>query len=124
MPNFTNLKVNILLQEKEGGGAIASLLEMPSCRVEAATREQAIAELQALMSQRLEKSEIIPVEITVFHAEPSENPWVKFSGVFKDDPDFALIADAIRAERFSDDETEIDPAVYLSALVPLGGIKL
>jgi len=108
MPNVTNLKVNILLQEKEGGGAIASLLEIPSCRVEAATRDLALKALQKLMSQCLENSEIIPLEITVPHADPSENPWVKFAGIFKDDPDFALIADAIRSERLSDDETEIE----------------
>jgi hypothetical protein len=31
------------------GGAIASLLETPSCRVEAGTREEAIEALQILM---------------------------------------------------------------------------
>lgn len=43
----------------------------------------------------------------------SESPWIKYAGIFKDDPDFAEIAAAIRAERESDDETEVDPSVYM-----------
>jgi hypothetical protein len=27
------------------------------------------------------------------------NPWIKFSGIYQDDPDFAEIAAAMRAER-------------------------
>lgn len=41
-----------------------------------------------------------------------ENPWIEFAGVFKDDPDFAKIAAAIRAEREVEDDTEVDPSVY------------
>jgi hypothetical protein len=112
MAGFTNLKVNIVLQEKEGGGTIASFLEIPAYRVEAATREQAIDALKQLMSQQLEKSETIPLEIPVPN-NSSENPWIKFSGIFKDDPDFAQIAEEIRTERLFDDESEIDPSVYM-----------
>jgi hypothetical protein len=48
------------------------------------------------------------------HTNLSENPWIKFSGIFKDDSDFAEIAEEIRAERLSDDESEVDPSVYNS----------
>jgi hypothetical protein len=43
-----------------------------------------------------------------------ESPWTKLFGLYKDDPDFAEIAAAIRAERESDDDSEVDPAVYMS----------
>lgn len=42
----------------------------------------------------------------------SPSPWVKYAGMFKDDPDFAEIAAAIRAEREVEDDTEVDPSVY------------
>jgi predicted RNase H-like HicB family nuclease len=113
IPNLTNLRVNIILQEKEEGGAIASFLEIPSYRVEAATREQAIEALKRMMEQHLAQSEIIPLDIPLSRPNSSENPWTKFSGIFKDDPDFAEIVEEIRAERLSDDESEIDPSVYL-----------
>ncbi len=51
-----------------------------------------------------------------------ESPWTKLFGLFKDDPDFAVIAAAIRAERESNDDFEGDPAVYRnpSEVVPIG----
>jgi hypothetical protein len=41
--------------------------------------------------------------------------WTKFVGIFEDDADFEAIVDELRAERESDDESEIDPAYYLVA---------
>jgi hypothetical protein len=81
--------------------------------IDAETREQAIEALKQLMNQHLEKSEIIPLEISVLYTELPENPWIKFAGVFKDDPDFADIAEELRAERLSDDESEIDLSIYM-----------
>jgi len=37
---------------------------------------------------------------------------MQFAGVFQDDPDFQAIMDAIRAERLSDDDSEVDPSYY------------
>jgi hypothetical protein len=42
------------------------------------------------------------------------NPnWIEYAGVFKDDVDFLEIMQEIRAERESDDESEVDPSYYL-----------
>lgn len=112
MPQTANLKVNILLENKNNG-VIASALEFPSYRVEAATREQALKTLQQLLATHLKDAEIIPVEIEVSKAETSENPWIKFAGVFRDDPDFAEIVEAIRAERQSTDDSEVDSSLYM-----------
>jgi hypothetical protein len=51
-------------------------------------------------------------------AEPA---WMKFAGVFENDADFAEIMDELRAERESDDDSEVDPAVYMSTpkVVPM-----
>ncbi|MBD2502374.1 hypothetical protein [Anabaena azotica] len=97
-PQPENLKLHILLERNNEGNFIASVLEIPNTQVEAPTQEQAVQELKKLLSTRLEKIEIIPVEIKL-HQEEVENPWMKFAGVFKDDTDFAEIADALRAER-------------------------
>ena len=43
-----------------------------------------------------------------------QNPHgIKFAGVFKDDSDFQEIMEAIRAERTSDDDSQVDPSYYL-----------
>ncbi len=45
------------------GKAIASVLELPNCLVEATTREQALEELKKLLQTPLEKIKIIPMEV-------------------------------------------------------------
>ncbi|MFN6558610.1 MAG: hypothetical protein RMY28_002235 [Nostoc sp. ChiSLP01] len=101
-----NLKVNILLETKEDGSAIASILELPQYHVEAATREQALSILEQLLIQRMDKVEIIPMEIKVPQPEQSQRPWMKFAGVFKDDPDFEVVQQYIQEYRQELDATE------------------
>ncbi len=101
-----NLKVNILLETKEDGSAIASILELPQYRVEAATREQALLILNQLLVQHLDKVEVIPMEIKLPQTEQSQKPWMKFAGVFKDDPDFDIVQQYIQEYRQELDATE------------------
>lgn len=101
-----NLKVNIVVETKEDGRAIASILEFPQYRVEAATREQALATLQQLLAERMNRVEVIPMEIKLPSAEQSERPWMKFAGVFKDDPDFDAVQQYIQEYRQELDASE------------------
>ncbi|WP_414578396.1 hypothetical protein [Anabaena sp. CCY 9402-a] len=103
LPQSENLKLHILVERNTEGNVIASVLEFPNTQVEASTQEQAVEELKKILSTRLEKIEIIPVEIHLPQSE-AETPWMKFAGVFKDDADFAEIADNLRAERNIIDE--------------------
>ncbi|MEH2293392.1 hypothetical protein [Nostoc sp.] len=103
LPQSENLKLHILLSRNNEGNVIASVLEFPNTQVEAPTTEQALLELKTLLSTRLEKIEIIAIEIQLPQSE-AENPWIKFAGVFQDDADFAEIANNLRAERNAVDE--------------------
>lgn len=108
-PQPSTLKLHILLEYNDEGTAIASVLELPNYQVEAPTHEQALEDLQKVLLARLEKIEIVPLEIQLPQAEQTENPWIKFAGVFKDDQDFTEIAESIRAERnATDDDLEDD----------------
>lgn len=104
-PQSTTLTLHILLERTEEGKVIASVLEeIPNCRVEASTDEQAIENLKKIVTSYLEKIEVIPLEIEIPQTQQIENPWMKFAGVFKDDPDFAEIVEELRAERNLIDE--------------------
>ncbi|NJK75184.1 MAG: hypothetical protein HC786_29340 [Richelia sp. CSU_2_1] len=107
---FTNLKVTLLLEALTSGQFAASIGEFPDCRVKAETREKAIAQIQATFLERLKNIEAISWNVPIQVSEPT---WMKFAGVFKDDADFAAIMESIRAERISDDESEVDPSYYL-----------
>ncbi|UUO15991.1 MULTISPECIES: hypothetical protein [Aphanizomenonaceae] len=107
---FTNLNVTLLLESLTSGKIVASIREFPDCRVQADTRETAIAQIQATFLERLKNIEAVSWKVPINTSEPA---WVKFAGVFKDDTDFAAVIESIRAERTIDDESEIDPSYYL-----------
>jgi predicted RNase H-like HicB family nuclease len=93
-----DLNLHILLEPTETGGTIAAIAEISNCRVEADSREAALAALQQLLKQRLAQMEIIPLALPL---EPPvrENPWVEFIGMFEGDAEFAEIAESLRQER-------------------------
>lgn len=113
----TTLKMTLLLQTLESGEIVASVLEFPDCRVEAATKVEAIAALNTLLSERLKNTDIVSLELSIPRSSDSQSPWSKLFGLFKDDSDFTEISASIRAERDIDDDSEVDPSVYLCKYV-------
>jgi hypothetical protein len=103
------LQVTLILERLDPGKVAASIFEFPSCRVEAETKDEAIAQLQATFLERLQYIEAIPWTVPISASEPV---WMQFSGVFKNDPDFLAIMADIQAERDSEDDSEVDPTYY------------
>ncbi|VXD11064.1 type II toxin-antitoxin system HicB family antitoxin [Planktothrix paucivesiculata] len=96
------VKFHILLDRSNSTQIRASFIELPNLQVEAATREEALENLKTLLYTYSDKLEIIPFEIEEVSPQKSENPWLKFAGVFQDDSDFAEIAKSLRIERYDD----------------------
>ena len=80
--------LHILLEQDAQGNAIASVLELPDCKAISETREQALEELKEKVTVRLRESEILSLEVQPAAAQEIEQPWMKFAGIFKDDPHF------------------------------------
>lgn len=99
VPQLQNLTLHLLLEKTEDGRSRASVLELPNCSVEALTDEQAIEQLQQVVTERLTHARVLPMTISLPQRLPSQRSWMKYAGVFKDDPDFAEIAESLRAER-------------------------
>jgi predicted RNase H-like HicB family nuclease len=120
--NLNPSQLNVVLEEQDDGTAVASVLEIPYWRVAASTSEQALEDLQQLLRDRLHKIKIIPLEIqpdqhkalasVLDPVEASKRGWLKYAGIFENNPYFDQIMEAIQAERDSDDESEVDPSVY------------
>ena len=89
---------NILLETADDGSTIATVLEVPNLQAPEATKQGAVAKAKRLLQERLAKAEIVKVSLTN-KSSKSENPLMKFAGIFQDDPDFEDIMDDIRAER-------------------------
>jgi predicted RNase H-like HicB family nuclease len=86
----------VLLENTPDGQSSATILDFPDCQATAATDREAIDRVQNRLTERLATAKIISIEVPT---PLTVNPWIKFSGIYQDDPDFAEIAVAIRAER-------------------------
>ncbi len=103
------LKVTLLIETLMSGQIEASIAEFPTFRVEAETQESAVQQLQMDFLERAKHIETIAWEVPLDSAEPA---WMKYAGVFKDDSDFLEIMEEMRAERNSDDDSEVDSSYY------------
>jgi uncharacterized protein (DUF2267 family) len=74
---------------------VATVMQLPGCQAHGATREEALEKVQQLLHDRLRQAEIVSVSIEL----PSEHPWMKFAGMFKDDPNFDQWVAAIATDR-------------------------
>lgn len=86
----------ILLEQTTDGQSSATVLELPDCQVTAITPQEALSQIQARLTDRLATAQIVSIQVP---APQPQNPWIEFAGMFHDDPDFAEIAQALRAER-------------------------
>ncbi len=82
---------DVLIEHKIEGGVTATVLGWQDCQAQGSTKAEALDKLHQLLTTRLQNTEIVSLEIDL--AKP-EHPWMKFAGMFKDDPDFEeLLAD-------------------------------
>jgi hypothetical protein len=86
----------VLLEHTPDGQSSATILDFPDCQATAPTDREAIDRVQNRLTERLATAKIISIEVPT---PLTVNPWIKFAGIYQDDPDFAEIAAAIRAER-------------------------
>jgi predicted RNase H-like HicB family nuclease len=113
------IRVTLRITQQTTGEFSAAIVEFPEYQAQAATREAAIAAVKTAFLEKADHFETIPWDVPLPPNEDLneserrvESPWIKYAGMFKDDPDFAEIAAAIRAEREVEDDTEVDPSVY------------
>ena len=84
----------VFLQRMAEDGYEATPFLFPNCVAVGKTRDEALANLKAALDGRLSQGEIVTVEA----GEP-EHPWLKWAGMFKDDPTFDEFLDEIEAYR-------------------------
>lgn len=93
---------DVLLESQPDGTHQASILGWLDCHAIGDTEEHAIEALREVVGKRLTHSKILQLEIPQPSVQPvveSDNPWVKFAGIFKDDPMFDEMLESIREHR-------------------------
>mgnify|MGYP002776986712 CR=1 FL=1 len=104
-PNpLTKLKYQVLIEKHDDDLYSAMVWGLPECRSSGSSKEEALKTLHRLLIKRLEKVEIVSLEIDM---PKSGNPLIKWSGAFKDDPYFdEMLADIEELRREKNAEME------------------
>ncbi len=89
---------NILLESRDDGLTVATVLEVPNLQTTDKTKQGAIEKVRQLLQERLAKAEIIQISFPKKTSD-NKNSLMEFAGIFEDDPDFQEIMSEIRAER-------------------------
>ncbi len=87
---------NAVIESDRGKSYRATILGWPDCTVAGATREEALAKLREALRERLTKVEIVPLEMDF---PENTNPWVRFAGMYQDDPLFDEVLTEMEADR-------------------------
>lgn len=87
---------NILLESRDDGLTVATVLEVPNLQTTDKTKQGAIEKVRELLQERLAKAEIIQISVP---KKTNKNSLMKFAGIFENDSDFKGIMSEIRAER-------------------------
>lgn len=103
----------IFLQQQPEKGYLASVIGIPGCMAEAETREDAVAKVTEALNRLISQGEVIAIDIQT----EANNPWLKLSGKYKDDPtwdDFLASMEEYRRE-LDAEETAREPVERLEA---------
>lgn len=73
----------VLIEYRENGLVNASVLGWQNCRVTAENKQEALQKLQQLLTIHQENQEIVCLEV---ENSQKENPWLKFAGMFDNNP--------------------------------------
>jgi len=110
IPNM-KASVNVLVKNESDGKVSATVLGLPEYRVESGDRQSALTDIQKLIVSELMGAEVVSLEIEI---PKTENPWLRFAGVFKDDPYFDQMQEDIAEYRLTKDidQKEHDLQIY------------
>ena len=88
--------LTVLMEQETEGNYQAMVLGLSDCKAQGNTREEALTNISSILGDRLAKAELIYLEIK---PPKPEHPWMKFAGMFKDDPQFDDMLEDIQALR-------------------------
>lgn len=95
------LTYKVLLETKPNGQVSATLWGLPECKAIGKNREEAINNITQLISDRINNSELISVNIM---KDKSKNTWLEFAGMYKNNPVFDEVVSYMNSERSKMDE--------------------
>jgi len=79
------LTYSVIVEREKEGKYKATVWGLADCQVTEDTRKAALKSINQLLTTRLENAEVVVQEMAL---PKSDNPWIKFAGMYKDNPLF------------------------------------
>jgi predicted RNase H-like HicB family nuclease len=95
--------VNVIVKQETDGRTIAIVPGLPELYVEASDRTTALDQLQERLENHLAGAEIVSLAVKL-PSQKQKNPWLEMAGIFKNDPQFDQMLEAIETYRRELDE--------------------
>jgi len=114
-PSIAKLTYPVLIQQQDQE-YIVTVLGL-DCKAKGASREAALEQLLEQVNAILKQGEIVQLEIPL---PKPEHPWMKFAGMYKDNPLFDEVQDYIKADR---EQLDAERSEYYCQLEAKGEVK-
>jgi predicted RNase H-like HicB family nuclease len=107
------MQYTILIQNPTASHFTASVVEFPACVAEGKTREEALAAVRSALETQLAQSEIVTLDLSKANSVTAgeiipNHPWMKFAGMWADDPDLDEFMAAMKQLREEEDQEGFD----------------
>ncbi len=86
----------VLLETESNGQVTATLWGLPECKAIGKNRDEAINNITQLISDRIDQAELVFVNIV---RDKHQNNWLKFAGMYQDNPVFDEVISYMKSER-------------------------
>jgi hypothetical protein len=97
MPSVADRVYSLVVVRPEPPGQhTAAVVGLPEIHATAPTREEALEQVRAVLRDWLASGQLVPVEL------PQDNPWIKYAGWAKDDPDYGAYLEELARARQED----------------------
>jgi predicted RNase H-like HicB family nuclease len=96
-------ELTVRVETTSDGSVIATSVDLPDLQSQAASRAEALSDLEIKIRARLATTEIVTLQ---WDAKPQSNPWLDIAGKYVADPEFDRMLAHIEAERESIDRAE------------------
>lgn len=82
----TKMKYNILLTKVAGSGYVARPMQWPEVVAAGEDEAKALVAVRKALTEFLANSKIVEIDLPAVN-QPTEDPWLKFAGMWSDIPD-------------------------------------
>lgn len=95
------MRVSVLLQPNLPEGYMATVLGWPDLLVKGKTEEETLDNVRQIVTNRLQQAKFVTLDI---QTDETNDPWMKFAGIWENDPTFDDFQAEITAYRRELDE--------------------